>query len=101
GDVYVLARILHDWADDQAVRILETVRRAMKPSSRLVLFEAVLKPGAEPDLFKMMDLHMMMLFGAKERTREDWEGLLTRAGFTLQRIIQTPGLAWIESSRTE
>jgi SAM-dependent methyltransferase/predicted transcriptional regulator len=101
GDVYVMASVLHDWHDDQSVRILQTIRRAMKPTSRLVLFEAVLKPGTEPDLFKMIDLHMLMLFGAKERTRDDWETLLSRAGFTLERVIPTPGLSWIESSPAE
>jgi hypothetical protein len=51
------------------------------------------------DLGKMLDLHMLILFGAKERTHEDWESLLARAGFSLERIIPTPGLSWIESTR--
>ncbi len=96
-DVYVLASILHDWDDDQAARILERCREAMKPSARLVLFEAVVKPGTEPDLAKLLDLHMLILFGARERTRDEWEKLLDRAGFVLERIVPTPGLAWIEA----
>jgi len=39
---------------------------------------------------------MLVLFGAKERTREEWEARLTRAGFVLERVISTRGLAWIE-----
>jgi hypothetical protein len=96
-DVYVMASVLHDWDDDRAVRILETCRRAMTPSSRLVLFESVLSPGAEPDLWKMVDLHMLVLFGAQERTRDEWERLLSRGGFVLERVVPTPVLAWIES----
>ena len=45
GDIYLITSVLHDWPDDDAVRILETVRRAMSESSRLVLFEAVIVPG--------------------------------------------------------
>jgi O-methyltransferase domain len=96
-DVYVMASILHDWPDDQAVQILERCREAMGPSARLVLFEVVLRPGDEPDFGKGMDLHMAVLFGARERTRDEWERLLDRAGFKLERVVPTPGLAWIES----
>lgn len=99
-DVYVMASVLHDWDDDQAVRILETCRRAMVPSSRLVLFESVLRPGTEFDIAKMRDLHMLVLFGARERTHDEWKRLLDRAGFALQRVVPTPGLAWIESAPT-
>jgi predicted transcriptional regulator len=98
GDVYVMASVLHDWPDDDAVRILQTVRRAMSESSRLVLFEAVIVPGSKMDLGRMLDLHMLILFGSKERTQEDWEAVLSRAGFRLEQIISTPGLSWIESS---
>ena len=97
-DVYVLASILHDWKDDEAVRILETCGRAMQPSSRLVLFESVLRPGTEFEFAKLLDLHMLVLFGARERTQEEWERLLDRAGFALTKIVPTPGLAWIEST---
>ncbi|MGZ6545620.1 MAG: methyltransferase [Actinomycetota bacterium] len=96
-DVYVLARILHDWNDDAATSILDRIREAMQPSARLVLFEAVVKPGAEPDYAKLLDLHMLVLFGARERTRDEWERLLDRSGFRLERIVPTPGLAWIEA----
>jgi predicted transcriptional regulator len=100
GDVYLMASVLHDWPDDDAVRILQTIRRAMNESSRLVLFEAVIVPGSKMDLGKMLDLHMLILFGAKERTHEDWESLLARAGFNLEKIIPTPGLSWLESTRS-
>ena len=96
-DVYILASVLHDWDDDAAVSILRRLREAMQPSARLVLFEAVVKPGAEPDYAKLIDLHMLVLFGARERTRDEWERLLDRSGFSLERIVPTPGLAWIEA----
>ena len=33
ADAYVLSRVLHDWHDADATRILETCRRAMRPDS--------------------------------------------------------------------
>ena len=100
-DVYILASILHDWDDDAAASILQRIREAMQPSARLVLFEAVVTPGAEPDFAKLLDLHMLVLFGARERTRDEWERLLDRSGFILEQTIPTPGLAWIEARTRE
>ena len=69
-DLYILASVLHDWDDPQAARILEGCRRAMPASGRLLLFESVMAPGAEADLGKLVDLHMLVLFGARKRSRE-------------------------------
>ena len=51
GDLYVLSRVIHDWDDAAAVRILTTCRRAMSASQRLVLLEAVLpdRAGTSPE----------------------------------------------------
>ena len=67
----------------------------MAPAARLVLFEAV--TGASGDSLGPLDLHMLVLFGAQERSAEQWHSLLDSAGFTIERLIPTPGLAWIEA----
>jgi hypothetical protein len=48
-----------------------------------------------------MDLHMLLLFGARERTEAEFRLLLARAGFRVERVIPTrspAGLAVIEAS---
>lgn len=37
GDVYMLKRILHDWSDVEAIRILSCIRNAMKPDTRIAV----------------------------------------------------------------
>lgn len=96
GDIYVLASVLHDWPDDDAAAILRTCRRAMTASAQLVLFESIRELDT-PGLATQLDLHMLVLFGSGERTREEWDELLTSAGFAPARFIPTPGLAWIET----
>jgi SAM-dependent methyltransferase len=96
-DLYILASVLHDWDDAQAGRILECCRRAMPPSGCLLLFESVVEPGAEADLGKLLDLHMLVLFGGQERSREQWQAVLAGAGFTIYRVVPTPALSWIEA----
>lgn len=97
GDVYVLASVLHDWDDDDAHRVLVRCREAMPSGARLVLFESVLAEGPGWDLGKLVDLHMLVLFGAGERTEREWDDLLTRSGFSMARVVLTPGLTWIEA----
>jgi O-methyltransferase domain len=47
GDAHLLSTILHDWDDDSAQRILETVRAAA--GERLVALDGVIEPGNAPD----------------------------------------------------
>lgn len=92
ADAYVMKSIIHDWSDEESVAILSTVARAAKPGAKLLLFEAVLKPGNEPDLMKLIDLEMLVLMnGGRERTEEEFEDILRRSGFTLTRVVATSG----------
>ena len=43
---------------------------------------------------------MLMLFGARERTEEEFRGLLAQAGFALRRVVPTrspAGLSVLEA----
>lgn len=92
GDAFILKSIIHDWNDDDAVAILKTVARAARPGAKLLLVEAVLKPGNEADLNKTIDLEMLVMTnGGRERTAKEFDDIVTRAGFTLSRIVETGG----------
>ena len=89
GDAYVLAMIVHDWPDEQAVAILGACHRAMAPGARLWLVEMVVQPGDAYDRAKLMDLHMLVLFGAQERTEAEYRALLEAAGFAWGAVYPT------------
>ncbi|KZO90320.1 S-adenosyl-L-methionine-dependent methyltransferase [Calocera viscosa TUFC12733] len=42
--LYYLKHIIHDWPDEEAVRILKNVRSSMRPKARLLLHEFVMQP---------------------------------------------------------
>lgn len=86
GDVYVLSTILHDWDDEQAAAILRTVWDSAVEGARLVLLEAVIAEGNEPDGAKWLDLLMLTLFGGRERNEAQWRALLEESGFEPTRI---------------
>ena len=97
GDVYVMSNVLHDWDDEAAVRILTTTRAAMAPEGRLWVLERLLDAADRPfegqrDLH-LIDLHMLVMFGARERTLAEYDALLSAAGFGPGVPLSTPG-AW-------
>ncbi|WP_449479657.1 methyltransferase [Streptomyces rochei] len=42
ADAYVLKHIVHDWPEEQALRILRNVRAAIKPGGKLLIAEMVI-----------------------------------------------------------
>jgi hypothetical protein len=98
GDAYVLSQILHDWDDERSTDILRQCRRAMPPHGKLLVIELVLPTGGEPSFGKWLDLHMLVLLGARERTAEEYRTLLDAAGFDLARVVPTKvGQAIVEA----
>jgi hypothetical protein len=102
ADAYLLSRVIHDWDDDDAVRILQTCRAAMAATSRLLLVEAILPERArEQPAAIRMDLHMLVLLGARERTEAQFRRLLETAGLQVRRVVPTrspAGLSVIQAS---
>jgi SAM-dependent methyltransferase len=86
AECYILSSILHDWDDSKAGAILRNCRRSLADGGTLLLVEAVVPSGPEPDFIKLFDLHMLVLLGGKERTEAEWRDLLAEAGFNLTRI---------------
>ncbi len=90
ADAHILSNVLHDWSDDDALRILKTVRQAQTPRSTLFVLEMMLGGDSEPLLARSTDLNMMVLTGGRERTKCAFEALLHAAGY---RIIGVQPLA--------
>jgi len=88
-DAYLLRWILHDWAEPEAAAILGSLRRAMKPTARLILVENVIPEGASFHFGKWTDLEMLVCLGGRERTETEYRALLTAAGFDLQEVVAT------------
>src|SRR5262249_33193152 len=89
GDVYVMKAILHNWDDHTAIDILRTCRRAMSPTAALIVIERVIGPPNEIPDGKFSDLNMMVQYGALERTRQEYYGLLKSGGFDTTEVIST------------
>lgn len=92
GDAYILKSVLHDWYDPEAMRILKTVRAAMRPDSVLLVVERILDPPNQGLSGKLTDLNMLVNPGGTERTRSEWDRLFTAGGFRLRDLHPTHGI---------
>ncbi|MVU76190.1 hydroxyneurosporene methyltransferase [Nocardia sp. ET3-3] len=90
GDAYVLKHIIHDWNDEDAERILRTVRTAMESEARLLIIDIVMPENHRPHPGKVIDLEMLVNTpGGRERTQTEFGNLLSRSGFVLTRVVPT------------
>jgi O-methyltransferase domain len=95
---YVLAQVLHDWSDEDCVRILQACRRAAGPGARVLVLEQILPDGPEPNVAKLTDLNMLVLLGGRERTRGEFASVLAAGGWTLADERRGPRWSLLEAA---
>ena len=99
ADAYMLRRVLHDWRDAEAIRILQCIRRAITDDGCLLVLDAVVGPPNKGSAVKFLDLMMLVSAGGRERTEPEWRLLLAAGGFDLTSATQaTPNLYVIEAT---
>ena len=99
-DAYLMRVVIHDWNDEDALKILKNCRRAIPVHGKLLLVESILKPPNQPDPARFNDLTMLVVApGGRERTEREFSELLHRAGFSLSRVIPATGLTSIVESQ--
>jgi hypothetical protein len=89
GDAYLLKRIMYAWNDEDAVRMLRTIRAAMRPSSRLLLIEPLMEPGDAFDWGKLYDVLLLAMAGGGGRSLEQLKVLFAQADLRLVRVVNT------------
>ena len=93
GDAAIFARVLHDWDDGPALRLLRQAHCALPSGGRLFVVEMVLtEDGAAGGL---CDLHLLAVTGGRERTASEYVALLDRTGFVHDGLRRLPGLCSI------
>lgn len=91
ADAYVLMEIIHDWDDEDAIRILSNVRRGAPDDAVLLVIEAVPGGGHVPDPATILDIVMLTVTGGRQRTSAEYAALFKASGFELTRVIPTEG----------
>ena len=99
ADLYLMKWILHDWDDDDCVRLLRNVAAAMPTGAKLVVIEGEQDANTPHARFSPIDLQMLVVTeGGRERSVSDIQGLLARAGLRPTIVRHTPAdLAVVEA----
>jgi C-methyltransferase len=92
ADVYLLKNVLHNWADDSSVKILSSIRSAMRPESRLLVLEPLMQKGSQDVARLIDDLFQMVVCeqGTTARTHQQMETLLGHAGLEVVQTLKLP-----------
>eukprot|EP00253_Pinus_taeda_P015683 PITA_15683 len=98
ADTVMMKWILHDWADEECVKLLRRSYDATPAKGKVLIVEAIIGKDKEGEsmsrrLGLLYDISMMVYTtGGKERTEEEFKGLFQRAGFKSHTIIKLPFL---------
>ncbi|OIV95178.1 hypothetical protein TanjilG_21568 [Lupinus angustifolius] len=101
GDAILMKSILHDWSDEQCLKLLKNCYKAIPENGKVIVVDSILpmvpeetasaKFGFGSDLFMMTQNP-----GGKERTQQEFMELATSSGFSDIKLICRVGLWVIE-----
>ena len=92
-DLHLLTAVLHDWSDDDCVRILTNCAAALEPGGRMVVVDAELEPGRRNAFAQATDALMLAYTpGGHERTENEFGALWARAGLRCDTQATLPSL---------
>ncbi|WCJ38563.1 O-methyltransferase family protein [Euphorbia peplus] len=100
ADAILLKWIMHDWSDEECLKILEQSKKAIKErkGGKVIIIEHIVrdhKKGNNHEAVQtqfFFDMLMMMIVNGKERNENEWATLFSDAGFTTYKITGVLGL---------
>jgi hypothetical protein len=85
--------ILHDWSDEECVKILSNIQKASPTGGRVLIVEHVVPSPEIPHLSKIVDIQMMCALTGRERMEKEYAELLEKAGLQYVQTHYPPSKA--------
>jgi len=80
---------LHDWPEDECVKVLKNIGAAMIPGVSTLLISEIVLPLGQTDIETAWYDVCMLMFSGMERSEKQWMVLLEKSGFALVKIYGT------------
>ena len=81
ADLYTMKMILHDWNDEECIKILSNIHKSASDKSKIFIIEHIVPNPETPHFSKLFDIHMMCATSGRERTIEEFESILNQSGW--------------------
>ncbi|XP_045820846.1 isoflavone 4'-O-methyltransferase-like [Trifolium pratense] len=98
ADAVLLKWVLHDWNDEQSLKILKNSKEAIshkgKDGKVIIIDISIDETSDDHGLTELQldyDLVMLTMFLGKERTKKEWDKLIRDAGFSSYKISPISG----------
>ncbi|KAK7349007.1 hypothetical protein VNO80_23829 [Phaseolus coccineus] len=86
GDAILVKLVCHNWADEDCIKLLRNCHRALPPHGKVIVMDYIIPevPNSS-DASKhtsILDNHMFLAHGGRERTEIEFENLCKSSGFS-------------------
>ncbi|MEE6511918.1 hypothetical protein FKM82_018781 [Ascaphus truei] len=82
ADLFIMARIIHDWTEEKCLQLLNKIYKSCKPGGGMLLVEVLLNEDKSGPLSSQLSsLNMLIHTEGKERTPSEYSKMLTASGF--------------------
>uniref|UniRef100_A0ACD5Z9L5 Uncharacterized protein n=1 Tax=Avena sativa TaxID=4498 RepID=A0ACD5Z9L5_AVESA len=85
ADAVLLKHVLHDWNDEDCVKILTQCRKAIHTGGKVIIVDVLVGSSPSKDMLQVqlqLDLLMMAMTAGKERDEQQWRKIFMDAGFS-------------------
>jgi len=91
--VYLMRRLLHDFYDPEAIKILRNTASAMAVDSRLIICDMLVPDYVEvngPMTLYWLDFSLLAI-GGRERSLSEFENICAKAGLEIVKVYPSRG----------
>ncbi|XP_073138052.1 caffeic acid 3-O-methyltransferase-like [Henckelia pumila] len=91
GDAIMLKAVLHNWEDEECLKLLEKCYKALADKGKVIVVENILPQKPRTDFYSkyvsQLDINMWAIPGGKERTKSEFEALSVHVGFADFKVV--------------
>ncbi|NEU79517.1 methyltransferase [Nostoc sp. UIC 10630] len=89
GNLYLISRVLLNWDDSQALKILTNCYQAMTPNDQLLIVDTVMSTDNASPFLSFSTINLFLTGASLMRTEDEFRNLLSTAGFQVTEMSQT------------